>query len=82
MPDSFLTIFAIIFILDSRCARIVTRRGKFFTRSHYDFERLYPKFRTFAALKAALDPHGVFANPFLNSLFGDSGAQKQLKSAL
>ncbi len=70
------------YFLFSQCDPIVTRRGKFFTRSYYDFERLYPKFRAFAALKAALDPHGVFANPFLNSLFGDSGAPKQLKSAL
>ncbi len=59
-----------------------TRRGKFFTRSHYDFARLYPKWHSFGALKAALDPHGVFGNPFLNSLFGDSTAHKQLKSAL
>jgi FAD/FMN-containing dehydrogenase len=44
-------------------------RGKFFTRSLFDFPQLYEKWSDFAALRQQLDPHGMFLNPFLRSVF-------------
>jgi hypothetical protein len=35
----------------------------------YDFSTLYPRFRDFAALRHQLDPHRVFCNAFLDSVF-------------
>ncbi len=44
-------------------------RGKFFTRSMYKFDQLYPQWSQFAALRQALDPHRLFCNAFIDSLF-------------
>lgn len=53
------------------------RRGKFFSRPLYDFARLYPQWEAFAALRAELDPNGIFLNPFLRSLFVDADAHTE-----
>jgi len=44
--------------------------GKLHTRRAADLAALYPRWRDFAALRAGLDPRGVFANAYLRELFG------------
>ncbi|GAB3558399.1 D-arabinono-1,4-lactone oxidase [Spelaeicoccus albus] len=44
--------------------------GKLHTRSAADLRELYPHFDDFLAVRDALDPGRVFANPYLRQIFG------------
>lgn len=48
--------------------------GKTFHRDGEDLKALYPRWADFVALKARMDPHGVFRNAFLDRLFPPDGA--------
>ena len=44
--------------------------GKIFTVGHAEFAARLPNFERFAAIRARLDPNGVFVNPFIRRVFG------------
>jgi FAD/FMN-containing dehydrogenase len=44
--------------------------GKLHTMSAPDFERLYPQWARFQAVREQLDPSGLFLNPYLRTIFG------------
>ena len=44
--------------------------GKLNTLTAADFEALYPKWKDFLEVRAALDPEGKFLNPYLKKVFG------------
>jgi FAD/FMN-containing dehydrogenase len=44
--------------------------GKLHSHTARDFERLYPHWARFQAVRERLDPRGVFLNPYLRELFG------------
>ena len=70
LPESALYLEGVQRLLVKHGAR--PHWGKFFTRSLFDFESLYPKWHEFARLRTELDPLGLFLNPFLRSLFDAS----------
>jgi len=44
--------------------------GKLHTLRAPDFEQLYPQWARFQAVRAQLDPSGIFLNPYLRTIFG------------
>ena len=47
--------------------------GKLNTLQQHDFRRLYPRWDDFVEVRRDMDPQGRFLNPYLESLFTDSG---------
>ena len=43
--------------------------GKYFQLTHSEVADLYPRLRDFAAVRAQLDPKGLFLNELLENLF-------------
>lgn len=43
--------------------------GKLHTMTSYEFEKLYPKWNTFLAIREQYDPNGLFLNGYLRRLF-------------
>ena len=44
--------------------------GKIHTLERAELEKLYPEFDTFSKIRAEQDPHKVFLNPYLKTIFG------------
>ncbi len=44
--------------------------GKLHTRTSTDFQQLYPQFGAFRKQRAAVDPEGLFVNPYLSRVLG------------
>jgi L-gulono-1,4-lactone dehydrogenase len=47
--------------------------GKMHRLGAAELAERYPRYADFAALRAALDPDGVFANPYLDRVLGANG---------
>ncbi|MCO4294612.1 FAD-binding protein [Solitalea sp. MAHUQ-68] len=46
--------------------------GKMHTRTGADFEKLYPKWNDFQAIRQEMDPEGIFLSPYMQQICGET----------